>query len=585
MESQDVFHLILDRVSNLAKLNGGQGEDRAFISWFANLFYSEAYDLLVSDGAGDGKIDASCHTSEDGKANYHVINAKYTRGYNQPAPVQFYEELTALLKPFMSPTDRGAYLQTVRPQLRDRYESILKAYDEGRCDLVFVTNYRRNQRRSQLLEESPIRLFHLEDLVQFVIDDIDGAMPLTKPLVLSDMHAVLNADLHDAQVATSIVFARAIDFIKYMKSDPHDLLFARNVRVFLGAGKKGVNAEIRRTFEEAPAEFAFSNNGITLICEKHTYEAGRKELKLENPRVVNGSQTLHTIRHAAKQSDKARIMVRIIESPVPQNAKDVENRRAIIDKIAVRSNQQNPIKRWNLVSNDEYQLELFRYFRRKNLFYERRVHEWKQRRTHLKSIGVGRGPDIRGLAQVVASFHWQTKGLGPAAAQGGVTKLFEDPAYDLLRQVPPTRVYQYYLVAESVEDAVWRMWQHLGSATQLLSYAYWTVLALVGKSLQRSGVVWGSESLSAALEAQDEGWERKWSKGWLKLVKAVFGRVRREFRAVQVAARRRKEDVTAANFFKAEKQVNALMARCIATGDVELARRALHGRVKSQGVA
>src|SRR5206468_534472 len=180
-----------------------------------------------------------------------------------------------------------------------------------------------------------------------------------------------------------------VDFRRYMKSDPHDLLFARNVRVFQGVPKKGVNAQIRQTYEEAPAEFAFSNNGITIICERHSYEAGRKELKLENPRVVNGSQTLHSIRHAAKHSDKARIMVRIIEIPAPRNATEVQKRRQIIDKIAVRSNQQTPIKRWNLVSNDEYQLELFRYFRRKNLFYERRVKEWTQRRTHLKNVGVG----------------------------------------------------------------------------------------------------------------------------------------------------------------------------------------------------
>ena len=101
----------------------------------------------------------------------------------------------------MSTIDRSNYLKTVRPELRSRYEVILKAYDEGRADIVFVTNHRRNETRCKILEESPIKLFHLEDLVQFIIDDIDGAMPRTSDLILSNIHAVLNADPQDSQVA------------------------------------------------------------------------------------------------------------------------------------------------------------------------------------------------------------------------------------------------------------------------------------------------------------------------------------------------------------------------------------------------
>ena len=576
MDSHSTFHLMIERVSMLAKQNAGQGEDKAFVRWFADLFYNEYHSLIVSDGAGDGKIDASCVTTEVGKANYHIINAKYTRAYNKQAPVQFYEELTALLKPFMSKSDRPAYLRTVRQELRERYEMMLDAFDEGRADLVFVTNCRRNQNRSQILEESPIRLLHLEDLVQFIIDDIDGAMPLTADLILSDVHAVLNADPHDAQIATSIVFARAIDFVKYMKSDPHDLLFARNVRVFQGpGGSKGINAQIRQTFETHPSEFAFSNNGVTVLCEKHTYNPGGKELKLVNPRVVNGSQTLHTIRHATRQSDKARIMVRIIEIPAPRNPSEVQSRREIIDKIAVRSNQQNPIKRWNLVSNDEYQLELFRYFRRKNLFYERRVKEWNQRRIYLKNIGVRRGPNIKWLAQAVSSFHPNTKGLGPAAAQASVTKLFEDPAYELLCKVPPINAYQYYLVALNVEDVVWHLQHSNGHGTQLLYYAFWPIVALVGKSLEKSGAHWGDEQLSALLEDQEPDWHKKWQKRWLALVKSVYAEVRTVFRRAQRSSRNGDEEVTAANYFKSEKLVSALIARCVTSTEVELAGCAL----------
>src|SRR5207249_1476236 len=137
----------------------------------------------------------------------------------------------------------------------------------------------------------------------------------------------------------------------------------------------------------------------------------------------------------------------------------------------------------------------------------------------------------------------------------------------------------HYLVALNVEDAVWRMERNNGRGTQLLTYAFWTVLALVGKSLQKGGVVWGKEGLNALLENQDKEWEKKWSKGWLRLVKSVFAHTRKGFRAAQVAARKRREDLTAANFFKSEKHVNGLIAQYVRKAEADLARRALHGRI------
>src|SRR5207245_8479435 len=167
---------------------------------------------------------------------------------------------------------------------------------------------------------------------------------------------VLTPATHESEVPTSIVFARLVDFITYMESDPFDLLFARNVRLWLGPTE--TNVDIQKTFRDAPKEFAYSNNGITILCKKHTHDPGKQELRLENPRIVNGSQTLHSIRLVDNPSRLARVMVRIIEVP-PGNSHDLpihlEKRKEIIHKISIRSNQQNPIKRWNLVANDDFQ--------------------------------------------------------------------------------------------------------------------------------------------------------------------------------------------------------------------------------------
>jgi hypothetical protein len=158
-------------------------------------------------------------------------------------------------------------------------------------------------------------------------------------------------------------------------------------------------------------------------------------LTLRNPRVVNGSQTLHSIRGVENPSPHARVMVRIIEIPASANdlPERVEKRKDIVHKISIRSNMQNPIRRWNLVSNDDFQNDLSRYFRNQKLYYERRQKEWKQRKAELVSVGIKRGPDIRWMTQLIAAYHYNQRRLGPAAAYGRLNDLFEEDAYAAIR--------------------------------------------------------------------------------------------------------------------------------------------------------
>jgi hypothetical protein len=140
---------------------------------------------------------------------------------------------------------------------------LFERYDAESADLIFITNHRRNDAHFHMVKKLPIKLFHLDELIQHVLDDIDAAMPRTPPLLLSGIQNVLSPDKADTEVSTSIVFARVIDFIKYMGRDPNEMLFARNVRLTLG--NTPVNQAIRHTFATEPREFAFSNNGITML--------------------------------------------------------------------------------------------------------------------------------------------------------------------------------------------------------------------------------------------------------------------------------------------------------------------------------
>src|SRR5712664_2123571 len=400
----DLFQFMLDRVKDTEQIHL-DAEPQAFGRWFAELFFMNPQDIFISDGSKDGKIDLFFTTHNGKTVLHHVLNTKFTKEYNKIAPPSFYQEIKYFWQAFENREARSGYLEkAVKKELRPRYKKLFDRYDDGGVELMFATNHRRNDAHFEQVKNIPVRVFHLDDLIQCLVDDIDGAMPRTPSISLNGIHAVLSPDKADTEVATSIVFARLLDFIRYMEDDPFDLLFNRNVRVAISLSRSDVNRAIHDTFKESPREFAFSNNGITMLCEKQHYDPGQKVLTLENPRVVNGSQTLHSIRDVPNPSSNARVMVRVIEIEPPQgNAHEekVQRRKEVINKIAVRSNQQNPIKSWDLASNDNFQLELFRFFRSKGFFYERRTREWGQRSRELRSVGIQYATSIKWHTQLI----------------------------------------------------------------------------------------------------------------------------------------------------------------------------------------
>lgn len=323
---RELFDFIVARVRDVGHLQGIP-PFRAFPRWFAELYLSSPENLVSVDGAGDGKVDFFCRTVLGNTVTHHVFNCKFTEKYDHSAPVDFYDEVLAFYQLFRDPMGRDKFLKLkVKAELRPIYRNLFTAFDNGRVRLVFLTNCRANQGQLARVEQLEVETFHLEDLVQHVLDDLDGAMPRTQDLTLQQIGTTLSPPTDETGVSTTIVFARLVDFIEYMNEDPYELLFARNVRV--SQGNTSVNRAIAETFTEHPDEFAYSNNGLTILCERATHNPGAQELRLVNPRVVNGSQTLHSVRDAwgsgaaagATGAKRARVMVRIVTIPPPTGA-------------------------------------------------------------------------------------------------------------------------------------------------------------------------------------------------------------------------------------------------------------------------
>ncbi len=499
MQKKDLFDFMLKRVKYYTEQKGEQ-KPQAFVHWFSDMYFSGVTNVNVTDGSGDGKVDAyvTCHTSDS--LRYHVINSKFTNEYDRPSPVSFYDEITRFWQAFENKNNRPKYLEVVREDLKPYYKKLFKLYDDGKADLYFITNHKINEKQYASVENYRIKIFHLDDILQYVAEHIEGAMPETDPLYLSGISTVLTPAKHETEVATSIVFARLIDFIKYIEDDPFELLFARNVRLWLG--KTETNKEIELTFKESPKEFAYSNNGITLLCKKHTHDPGTQELKIENPRVVNGSQTLHSIRQVENPSSLARVMVRIIEIPSVKAGdlpEFITKRKEIIHKISIRSNLQNPIRKWNLVANDDFQNELARYFWSKNYYYERRQNEWKYRKIQLMPIGIKKGPDIRWMTQLIASYNFDQKYLGPAVAQGTLNELFDENAYKIIRETSPRLGYHLFLLSEVFGDSLYNLKTKKEYIKNVYGYIKFCLFSLVCKITEELNIKLDSDEVEYKL--------------------------------------------------------------------------------------
>jgi hypothetical protein len=558
-ESRYIFDLILERVKDV-KQSKGYEEPQAFIYWFINIYFNSPQDIFISDGSRDGKVDAFFTTNDGRTVRHHIINSKYTEEYGKTAPVKFYEEVSYFLNAFENRHRRDEYLsRAVKAELQPYYKRIFDRFDDGQAELMFITNLKRNEAHAIQVADKSIRLFHLDELIQYIIDDIDGAMPRTEPLELTSIHQVLSADKSETEVATSIVFARLYDFIKYMSHDQHDLLFARNVRLSLG--NTSPNKAIKETFRKCPKEFAFSNNGITILCERHFHDPETKILQLINPRVVNGSQTLHSIRDVHSPSQNARVMVRIIVIP-PVTSKDVANtvktKKEIINKIAIRTNQQNPIKATNLIANDDYQMELYRYFRRKNLFYERRQKEWIYRSRYLKSVGIDQGPSLTWMLQLIASYHWNKSGLGPVVAKSP-NELCESTKYDQIRENDTELVYQIYLLSKIIGDCN----RHLKAVKYIgkyKNYAFLTVFSLIVGGLQAVKLRFGKQETSDLLKQhlQNIGNHNKWEKA----VRIAYQVVDVYFEKTAQSHRLKTSEVLSpSNYFKNQSYIDKILIK------------------------
>jgi hypothetical protein len=136
-------------------------------------------------------------------------------------------------------------------------------------------------------------------------------------------------------------------------------LYEKNIRYFIGAGRRGVNSAIKATLANEPEHFLHLNNGITLVGiaikqrEKSRDNSTTRVFEVQGVSVVNGAQTISSAAQYIEQNPEAdistaQVMVTIIETGNDSFHKQVTKAR----------NLQNPVDLSNFAALDDNQERL-----------------------------------------------------------------------------------------------------------------------------------------------------------------------------------------------------------------------------------
>ena len=341
-----------------AELAPGRTESHSFLLWFLkNYFRLDEVDAVdaVCDGPDDKGIDAiyvdhNLETIEVFQSKL-VQNPVKTLGDTQLK--EFVGTLAQLRDPERVADIAATTANTELANLLKSENVATKVADGFVVRGVFLTNITGDKNAQSYLERSgdTLALFDKQQLESAYVPAGPTAA-VGKPVSFDVFgYECIECNVGDARALFAPLKASELIQLDGIASNE---LFAWNVCGSLGRTK--VNKDIAKSIEnkDEHKEFLLFHNGLTLLCEKLSYQNDKVEIAGYS--VVNGCQSLTSLyENRSRVTDDLRLMARIVELP-PGNA--------LADKITHHSNNQNPINARDLQSNSTIQRRLQNEFRR-----------------------------------------------------------------------------------------------------------------------------------------------------------------------------------------------------------------------------
>lgn len=321
----------------------------------------ETFDCLT-EGGGDFGVDA-IHISEeyDGEFTVSLFQAKYKHtdfSGNSNFPESGINSLIRAIRLLFNPS---AELQHINTRLLAKVEEARSLIRDG-----FIPQVRsiacNNGLKWNSATDEVISCASFGDQVIWehfnhtsLVKILQASKPVTDSLRLNG-----KAIVEDMDYSRILVGRISVTEVAGLISRHGDRLLERNIRRYLGLQGNRVNEAIRLTLETPEkSNFYFYNNGITLTCDKFSYNAlqeGDYQVRVENLQIINGGQTCMTIFQTMQQATllpeptEAYVLLRLYQLP--------SDNEDLVQKITFATNSQNPVDLRDLRANDEVQRRL-----------------------------------------------------------------------------------------------------------------------------------------------------------------------------------------------------------------------------------
>lgn len=336
----------------------GITESKAFLYWFATQILEieedAALEAISVDGANDKGIDLF-HVDDD-EGRVLIAQGKYSTSLNYTAKESDVSNLESCLNWLVSPESLE---REGKPELAQAARDFLEAQKEGSGVELFylyagakTANVEKkinvyNQNPDNIEKRRAFRHYHL-GLIKEMWEETQGErLRIDRDIIATLEEPIKMTGRFGCATVLAVPAAELVRlYTKY-----EDRLFDRNVRLFLGARKGSVNAGIAETLgndKEKPNFWAY-NNGVTIICD--SFKAGKNTVELRNFSIVNGCQTTVSLSEHKGSLDDVSVLVRCIAAS-----------SSILDSIIRFTNSQNPIRTWDIASQDNTQRRMKREF-------------------------------------------------------------------------------------------------------------------------------------------------------------------------------------------------------------------------------
>lgn len=347
------------------ELSNNLADYHAFIFWFIETAFGYPKDKILNsicDGTHDKGIDAVVIDPIELKVV--IIQSKYERAGGQ---VQINENEIKLLATVKNCFDSRSSLKAAIHKGNQVTKRLMnEAFDAKRkkgysLELIFISTHKKAPHLDDLiydtlgLGENEFRVYDFDRIMQLYYDKMRDFTPslgvYNLPFVDPDK-SIIKTSGHKSWVLTVLA-----EEIRSLVNKYEDNLFRKNVRNFLG--KSRTNKKILETLDKDPTNFWYYNNGITILCDKANIIMEKGYIRLENPQIVNGCQTVKSITKFDGEL-KGEVMVRVIESI----------NHEFVNFLTLYQNSSNPVRNRDLKSNDPVQIRLKHEFRRQEYYYE-----------------------------------------------------------------------------------------------------------------------------------------------------------------------------------------------------------------------